>query len=373
MIRKLFSAFYLPLLGLFMITCSGNGGETDQKQEKHFWPADKAPEKIGKMLCDELFTRPDYMMYITPEIRTIHYAEACAAYGVARFAGEVGDKALLQTVISRYENIADSGLISDVGHVDVNVYGILPLEIYRQTGVDKFLLQGKELADKQWVDPLANGMSNQTRFWIDDIYMISSLQVQAYRATGNAVYLQNASLEVTEYLIRLQQENGLFHHGENAPFFWGRGNGWVAAGLAELISEIPEKDVYYNDILTGYKRMMDALVKYQAEDGMWRQLIDHAEAWKETSSTAMFGYALLMGVEHGILEGPEYRKAYQKAWLALCDYVDDEGKLREVCVGTGQSQDAEFYLERPRVTGDFHGQAPMLWFAAGLIGYESQE
>ncbi|MEJ2567815.1 MAG: glycoside hydrolase family 88 protein, partial [candidate division WOR-3 bacterium] len=187
------------------------------------------------------------------------------------------------------------------------------------------------------------------------------------RATGDEIYLERAARVVNSYLEKLQQPNGLFYHGEDAPFFWGRGNGWVAAGLAELLSELPGSNPYYTSILTGYKKMMNALLEYQAEDGMWRQLIDKEEAWKETSSTAMFGYAITVGVKKGLLPEKEFAPAYQKAWLSLVKYINEDGKVTDVCAGTGKSDDIEYYLNRPRNTGDLHGQAPVLWFAYSLL------
>ena len=113
--------------------------------------------------------------------------------------------------------------------------------------------------------------------------------------------------------------------------------------------------------------MMQTLVRYQSEDGMWRQLIDKEESFKETSSTGMFGFALTVGVKKGFLPDEPYHSAYIKAWNALTNYIDKDGKIREVCVGTGQSTDINFYLTRPRTIGDLHGQAPVLWFAYSLI------
>jgi len=112
---------------------------------------------------------------------------------------------------------------------------------------------------------------------------------------------------------------------------------------------------------------MAALREFQAEDGMWRQLIDHEEAWKETSCTGMFGYAVAVGVRAGILPTADFTSVYQKAWRALAEYVNEEGKVTDVCVGTGQSKDLDFYFSRPKITGDFHGQAPVLWFAYCLL------
>jgi rhamnogalacturonyl hydrolase YesR len=335
--------------------------------EKEFWTEDSSPVIIGKRISEELLSRKEFMMYIADHSSSVHYAEVCAAFGAARLAGLMNNVTILKRLADRYMKVITDSIYNSQNHVDANVYGILPLELFMQSGDSVFYKQGIELADIQWANPLENGLTRQTRFWIDDIWMIGSLQVQAFRATKNEIYLNRAALEINAYLDNLQQPNGLFHHGENAPFFWGRGNGWVAAGLAELLSELPKNNQHYNNILEGYKKMMTALLDYQAEDGMWRQLIDYSDSWKETSSTAMFGYAMSTGIKRGILPKEKFEKAYQKAWLSLVKYVNDEGKLTDICVGTGQSRDANYYLERPRHSGDFHGQAPMLWFAYRLL------
>lgn len=307
------------------------------------------------------------MMYVTDDFTGIHYAEAAVGYAALKFAATTHDKDLLAALAKRYQIVPGTENLLAAGHVDANVYGILPLELYLVRGDKQKLKVGLELADAQWNEPRKDGLSTQTRFWIDDVWMINSLQVQAWRATGETQYLDRAALQTEIYLRELQQDNGLFYHGKQAHFHWGRGNGWVAAGLAELLSELPRKHSRYRFILRRYTKMMDALLKYQAEDGMWRQLIDKPDSWKESSATAMFGFAIATGVERNILVGKKYSEAYQKAWEGLATYINAEGKLREVCVGTGQSQDINYYLQRPRTTGDLHGQAPLLWFAEALL------
>jgi unsaturated rhamnogalacturonyl hydrolase len=332
-----------------------------------FWTEDTSPEKTGRIIIDDLLSREDLMMYVTDFWTGVHYAEACTGFGAARFAGLLNDSDIIDRLSERYMQVIEDSLVKGAEHVDANVYGILPFELYMRGAGEIFLQQGLELADGQWKDTLSNGLTSQVRYWIDDIWMIGSLQVQAYRATGDEIYLGRAAKVVESYLDRLQQSNGLFYHGEDAPFFWGRGNGWVAAGLAELLSELPDSSPYYVSILEGYKKMMDVLLEYQAEDGMWRQLIDKEEAWKETSSTAMFGYAITVGVKKGLLPEKKFVPAYQKAWLSLVKYIDEDGKVTDVCAGTGKSEDIEYYLNRPRNTGDLHGQAPVLWFAYSLL------
>lgn len=109
------------------------------------------------------------------------------------------------------------------------------------------------------------------------------------------------------------------------------------------------------------------LLKHQAGTGMWRQLIDHPESWEESSSSAMFTYAFVTGVKNGWLPEETYGAAARKAWIALVGYLTPEGDLREVCVGTGKKHDLQYYLDRPRVAGDTHDQAPMLWTATALL------
>ncbi len=358
-------SLYLLVIGFLLgfFSCKKSG----LSQNDIFWTEENSPEVIGEMVTDDLFTRTDLMMYVTDFWTGVHYAEACVGFGAARLAGLLNDSETINRLSERYAKVIEDSLVKDANHVDANVYGILPLELYMQDKKEKFLNQGLELADGQWEDTLPDGLTSQVRYWIDDVWMIGSLQVQAYRATGNEIYLERAAMVIGSYLQELQQPNGLLHHGESAPFFWGRGNGWVAAGLAELLSELPESNRYYSSILDGYKKMMDALLTYQAEDGMWRQLIDKEESWKETSSTAMFGYAITVGVKKGILSKETFTPAYQKAWLSLVEYINAEGKVTEVCAGTGKSDDIDYYLNRPRTTGDLHGQAPVLWFAYSLL------
>jgi rhamnogalacturonyl hydrolase YesR len=191
--------------------------------------------------------------------------------------------------------------------------------------------------------------------------------VQAYRATGEMKYLDRASLEMVAYVDKLQQPNGLFYHAPDAPFFWGRGNGWVAAGMTELLRSLPANHPRRARILEAYRKMMHTLLGYQSSDGMWRQLIDHPEAWPESSSTGMFTFAMITGVKNGWLDPATYGPAARKGWLALVGYIDQNADVTSVCEGTGRNNNLDYYLARARRTGDFHGQAPVLWCASALL------
>jgi unsaturated rhamnogalacturonyl hydrolase len=137
--------------------------------------------------------------------------------------------------------------------------------------------------------------------------------------------------------------------------------------MTELLRSLPTDHPRRARILAAHQKMMAALLKYQGDDGLWRQLIDHPEAWPETSSTGMFAFAMVTGVKNGWLDRSTYGPAARKAWLGLVTYLDKDGNVRDVCVGTGKGDSGDYYLNRPRHVGDLHGQAPMLWTASALL------
>ncbi|MGI9036652.1 MAG: glycoside hydrolase family 88 protein [Pyrinomonadaceae bacterium] len=157
-----------------------------------------------------------------------------------------------------------------------------------------------------------DGISAEARYWVDDMYMMTMIQVQTYRATKDKKYLDRAALAAAAYLDKLQQPNGLFFHAPDSPFYWGRGNGWFAAGMAELLTDLPKNHPQYARIMKGYQTMMASLLKYQTPDGLWRQLVDKPEAWEETSGSAMFAFAMVTGVKKGWLDAKTYGAAALK-------------------------------------------------------------
>jgi rhamnogalacturonyl hydrolase YesR len=151
---------------------------------------------------------------------------------------------------------------------------------------------------------------------------------------------------MVSYIDKLQEPNGLFHHAADVPFFWGRGNGWFAAGMAEMLRDLPADHPQRARIFAGYKKMMAALLQYQGKDGMWRQLIDHDDIWPESSASAMFSFALITCVKNGWLPGETYGPAARKAWIAVVRRYGEEERYgvllraeapdrRSPCAGAG--------------------------------------
>ena len=339
------------------------------------FPEGYAPQEVGSKLSHHFLHSPHYM----PDRGTIHYAEVCTWLGALRFAEETKDENLIDSLTMRFEPFfsTEAAYLPGMSHVDLNMFGCLPLELYMINKDRKFYDLGMQYANTQWEVPSSatneqkafakKGYSWQTRLWIDDMFMITIIQSQAYRATGNKKYLDRAAREMAYYLDKLQEPNGLFYHAPDVPFFWARGNGWMAAGMTEMLKILPQNNKYRSRIMQGYQKMMKSLRKYQGEDGMWHQLIDEPDFWPEPSGSAMFAYAFITGVKHGWLDETEYFPAARKAWLALVPYINENCDVREVCKGTNKKNDKQYYYDRPRITGDYHGQAPYLWCIDALL------
>ena len=339
------------------------------------FPAGYTPCEVGTRLADRFIPAKHFLH----GGKWIHYAEVCTWLGALRYARAAGDSALIGRLKDRFEPLfnEESAYLPVKNHVDLNMFGCLPLEFYQLLKDKRYYELGIPYADTQWKLPndakpeekanARKGFSWQTRLWIDDMFMITVIQSQAFRATGDKKYINRAAKEMIYYLDELQRPNGLFYHAPDVPYFWARGNGWMAAGMAELLKALPSNNPDRGQILEGYRKMMASLKDFQGKDGMWNQLIDQPDFWPETSGSAMFAYAMITGIKQGWLDLQVYVPVARKAWLALVPYINEEGDVREVCVGTNKQNDRDYYYNRPRVAGDFHGQAPYLWCVTALL------
>lgn len=359
--------FLLCFLPLYLLSAQTN--------EFKKFPKGSTPEEVGKRLAYN-FVNARHELYAG---RYISYAEVCAWNGAFDYALRTNDKKLIKLLQDKFEPFFtyEKTLLPPMNHVDYNMFGSLALKLYQITNDKRYLEMGLAYADTQWEVPenakpeekvwAEKGYSWQTRMWIDDMYMITVVQNESYKVTGDPKYIDRAAKEMVLYLDELQRRNGLFYHAPDVPYYWARGDGWMAVGMADLLRDLPKDHKDYARIMEGYLVMMKSLKNYQRPNGMWNQLIDEPDFWVETSGTAMFTYAFIVGVQQGWLDTAEYAPAARKAWLAMVQYIDERNNVTEVCLGTGKRNDKQYYYDRPRLAGDFHGQAPYLWCADALL------
>ncbi len=339
------------------------------------FPQGYTPEEVGKRLAYKCVDAK----HALHGGKWISYPETFYWNGALRVGELTNDKALLSLLQNKFERLItkETQYLPLKNHVDLNMFGSLPLNFYQVFKDKRYKDLGMPYADSQWEVPAdakpqekewaEKGYTWQTRLWIDDMYMITIVQTQAYKVTKDQKYLDRAANEMVMYLDELQRENGLFYHAPDVPYYWSRGNGWMAAGMTELLQCLPKNHKDRARIMKGYLTMMESLKKYQTENGLWNQLLDQPDCWAETSGTAMFAFAFIKGIKNGWLDANEYAPAARKAWMGMVDYINEQGAVRDVCAGTNKKNDKQYYYDRPRNTGDYHGQAPYLWCAAALM------
>ena len=358
------------------------------------WPVDCRPSDVSRRIAEQfLSTSPDRYKPERGYVSNVAYGNGThVQYSVVSLwvnalecARIIGDEELEKRLIAAFDPYfgPKAHMLPRYKHVDYTIVGSVPLEIALLTGDPKARELGLRYADMQWEEPKPEdkgfgtfeqrldwwkkGYTDQTRLWIDDAYMISCLQTQAFRVTGDRKYIDRTAKELVLYLDRLQLENGLFYHAPDVPFVWGRGDGWMAAAMPMTLKYLPADSEYRARILEGYRKMMKTLLAKQREDGMWGQLVGEPDAWAESSCSAMFAYAFAEGVKNGWLEDAAYGRAFRKAFLALVARMDEWGNLAGVCVGTNKKNDRAYYLARNRILGDPHGQAAMLWLCRAIL------
>ena len=375
---------YKQILSFFAGACLMFSSLQAQEYNLTKFPKGSTPLEVGNRIANKFIVTP-HTRFGNPRAEKapnyITYPDACAWLGALWFGKVTKNDPLLDKLKDRFEPLfsTEQKMLPRMNHVDHNVVGAVPLELYIQKkGDQRYYDLGMRYADTQWEAPVDatpeqkayadKGYSWQTRIWIDDMFMITTIQSQAYRATGDRKYIDRAAREMAMYLKKIQRPNGLFYHSPEAPFFWARGNGWMAAGMAQLLSILPKDNSDRTTIMEAYKKMMNTLKQNQDPDGMWHQLIDEPASYKETSGTAMFTYAMIVGVKHGWLDKKEYGTAARKGWLALVTYINENNEITNVCEGTNIKNDKNHYMNRKQITGDLHAHAPLLWCAVALLG-----
>jgi rhamnogalacturonyl hydrolase YesR len=214
--------------------------------------------------------------------------------------------------------------------------------------------------------------------WADDLFMSVPFLVRMGKLTGDSKYFDDAALQIMNFNNYLfDEEIGLYKHGwfeqtgERSIAFWGRANGWVVWAVTEALLNIPRKHKDYEKIVNLFKVHIDGLLNFQSDEGMWHQVINKPESFKETSCTAMYIIGILRGVENGWLPD-KYKENAVRAWNELKSKIAEDGTVKDICRGTGIGFDLDFYYERARFDNDPRGLGAVLTAVSEIIkaGYQ---
>ena len=160
-----------------------------------------------------------------------------------------------------------------------------------------------------------------------------------WQITGDERYLSFADEHFKKtYQHLYNREERLFYRDDSfferkeangKDVFWGRGNGWVAAGLANTLKLLPAGHALRPFYESLFREHVARLVELQNSSGFWHASLLDPESFPapETSATAMIAFAIAYGVNSGLLPADKYAPVVEKAWRAMITAIDDDGKL----------------------------------------------
>ncbi|HEY8520604.1 MAG TPA: glycoside hydrolase family 88 protein [Gammaproteobacteria bacterium] len=242
-------------------------------------------------------------------------------------------------------------------------------ELARRTGDPRYVAAVRKVADLGFEPDgrMKEAMPYHNEF-SDSVFMGTVIAAQAGALTGERKYFDLAARHLAFMQNLVRRPDGLYRHQPATDAAWGRGNGFVALGLALTLTELPADHPAYASTLQSYRDHMAVLLPFQTRDGLWRNVIDHEGAYAEFSATAMIGFAMLRGLRSGWIEGAEYERAVDAAWRAVSSRASSDGVLIDVCESTARFTSLEEYLRRAAILDrDPRGGAMAMLFATELM------
>jgi unsaturated rhamnogalacturonyl hydrolase len=228
------------------------------------------------------------------------------------------------------------------------------------------------LEDRTYVRKLPHKMT----LWADDLYMSIVFLSRMGKWSGENKYFDDAILQVenfTRYLYNPKTE--LYYHAwyndlkTNGVAHWGRCNGWVMMAQVELLDNLPENYPGREQLLKILFQQIQGIARYQNVTGLWHQLIDKNDSYLETSSSAMFTYSIAKAVNKGWID-KRYISIALTGWEGVKTNIQEDGQVKNICMGTGIENDLLFYYNRPTPLNDIHGLGAILLAGNEIVKYK---
>ncbi|WP_411831064.1 glycoside hydrolase family 105 protein [Mariniflexile sp. AS56] len=229
-------------------------------------------------------------------------------------------------------------------HADDHTVGQLYIELYRKFKDDKMIKPTKDQFNFIMLHPAQTLMNWKTPYhqdrwnWCDALFMSPPVWAKLYNITREEKYLDFLMKEYkasTDFLF--DKKESLYYRDEKyigkldngTKIFWARGNGWVFAGLVNIMNELDSNSKEYKYFLKIYKKMANKLLKTQTPQGHWAMSILGQDFYTtpETSGSSFFIYGLAWGLNNGVLDKTTYAPAVKKGWNAMVGHVTEDGML----------------------------------------------
>ncbi|MBP0971931.1 MAG: glycoside hydrolase family 88 protein [Oscillospiraceae bacterium] len=235
------------------------------------------------------------------------------------------------------------------------------------------------------------------QIWLDGIYMTAPFFSAYAEMNGDTGFFSLIRHQFRYLRNNLRNpENGLYYHGLDesrsqkwadpetgcSSAFWLRGMGWLLMALTDTAVFLPSaQSAIKRELSEMLKDAVDALLSYRAENGLFYQVIDRADApgnYTETSGSLMAAYAMMCGAGTGMLPG-----TYYETGLSVLNTVKAEKMRRtdsgilltDICASAGLGGDpyrdgsCAYYLSEPVVSNDPKGVGILMSAEAAARAY----
>ena len=228
-----------------------------------------------------------------------------------------------------------------------------------------------------WLDGMYMGqpfyLEYETRFNnrknYDDIFSQFKFVIENMRNPLNGLYFH--AMDTSREAFWCDKVTGL------SQLSWLRAIGWYSMALLDSLEIVDNSDHKFDTevkmLQDAFVDLINSMIKYQDESGMWYQVVNFGgmdKNYLETSGSSIMAYALLKGVRLGFL--PESYRAYgEKAFHGICDQylsTDENGNLHldGICLVAGlgganrRPGTYDYYMSEPVVKDDAKGVGPFL-------------
>ena len=325
----------VAMLGITSIALAAKPTEAEQVRAiidrvNSYWQSNHSPEVWSFWDQAAYHTGNMEAYFLTGDERYRAYSEAWAEHNEWRGA-KCNDKSKW-----RYETYGEGDEFVLFG--DYQICFQTYVDLYNLQPDNYKIARAREVMEYQMSTP-----NNDYWWWADGLYMVMPVMTKLYRVTGNPRYLD----KLYEYIcysdsIMLDEETGLYYRDAKYVYpkhksangkkdFWARGDGWVLAGLAKVLKDLPTEYAHRQFFVDKFVRMAETVAATQQPEGYWtRSMMDPEHApGPETSGTAFFTYGLLWGVNNGYLDEATYLPVIRKAW----DYLSKTALQKDGRVG----------------------------------------
>ena len=348
-------SFAIALASSFLASARG--------QQQREIKTDVTPQKLAEQLAAVYGHKLDQVAYI-PALPLVAKLQLSELTGDEKYAKEV-DAIVAPFLRGERTPVPKSGS-EQAGHL---IFAALATRAQGQDR-ERWILLCRNAADQIFgpdgktlpIMPFHSEMS-------DAVFMAGPILAATGKLTGDRRYFDAAAGHFAAMRKLCVRPDNLYRHSPMCDAAWGRGNGFPALGLALALSDWPDDHPARQELLAEFQKHLAALKPHQDKrTGCWHQVIDHPESYDEYSCTCMIGFAIQRGIRRGWLNKSDYQPHVDRAWQAIRERSTADGKLVNVCTGTGKQKTLQDYLDRPAINGrDDRGGAMGLLFATELI------